>query len=85
MHQVFKAVDQVPLIIEAVAGEAGRLLAGAPVAHATVDAAMLATAAHRDPTVLLTRDVPNIKGPGCRLPARARGGCVACTGVFDII
>ena len=67
MHQVIKAVDQVALITEAVAREAGRLLAGAPVAHAIVDAAMVATVARRDPTVILTRDVDDIKGPGCRL------------------
>jgi hypothetical protein len=50
----------VALITEAVACEAGRLLVGATVAHATVEALVVATAARCEPTVILTGDVDDI-------------------------
>ena len=83
MHRVIKASEQVALITEAVAREVGRVLAGAPVAHAIVDAVMMATAARRDPTVILTRDVDAIRALAAGYP-HARGGRVACAGQLDI-
>src|SRR5437868_1064723 len=53
VNWVIKAVDQVALVTDAVAREAGRLLAAAPTAKATIDALVAATAARREPMVIL--------------------------------
>ena len=68
VNRVIKAVDQVALITESVAREAGRLLAAAPIADATVDALVVATAARREPTVILTGDVDDIRALAAGYP-----------------
>ena len=71
VNRVIKAVDEVAPITEAVAREAGRLLeealtsayggAAARLADATIDALVVATAARREPTIILTGDVDDIR------------------------
>jgi predicted nucleic acid-binding protein len=66
VHRVIKAVDEVALITEAVAREAGRLLAAARLANATIDALVVAMAACREPTIILTGDVDDIRASAAR-------------------
>src|SRR5436305_10095251 len=54
VNRVIKAVDEVAPITEAVAREAGRLLTATHRADATSDALVVATAAGRAPTIILT-------------------------------
>src|SRR5947209_14769863 len=61
VNRVIKAVDEVAPITEAVAREAGRLLAATRLADATIDALVVATASHREPTIILTGDVDDIR------------------------
>ena len=61
VNRVIKAVDEVAPITEAVAREAGRLLATTRLANATIDALVVATAARREPTIILTGDVDDIR------------------------
>jgi predicted nucleic acid-binding protein len=61
VNRVIKAVDEVALVTEAVAREASRLLARARGANATIDALVVATAARREPTIILTGDVDDIR------------------------
>ena len=68
VNRVIKAVDEVAPITEAVAREAGRLLAAAPVANATIDALVVATAARREPTIILTGDVDDIRAIAAHYP-----------------
>ena len=68
MNRVIKAVDQVARVTDAVAREAGRLLAAAPAANATIDALVVATAARREPTVILTGDVDDIRALAAGYP-----------------
>jgi predicted nucleic acid-binding protein len=68
VNQVIKAVDEVALVTEAVAREAGRLLARARVANATIDALVVATAARREPTIILTGDVDDIRALAAGYP-----------------
>jgi hypothetical protein len=60
VNRVLKAVDEVASIGEVVAREAGRLLATARVSNVTIDALVVATAARREPTIILTGDVADI-------------------------
>jgi predicted nucleic acid-binding protein len=68
VNRVIKAVDEVALVTEAVAREAGRLLARARVAHATIDALVVATAARREATIILTGDVGDIRALAAGYP-----------------
>ena len=68
VNRVIKAVDEVALVTEAVAREAGRLLARARVANATIDALVVATAARREPTIILTGDVDDIRALAAGYP-----------------
>ena len=68
VNWVIKAVDQVALVTDAVAREAGRLLAAAPAANATIDALVVATAARREPKVILTGDVDDIRALAAGYP-----------------
>ncbi len=60
VNRLIKAVDEVSVVTEVVAREAGRLLATAPAGNVTVDALIVATAAHREPTVILTGDAGDV-------------------------
>jgi predicted nucleic acid-binding protein len=60
VNRAVKSVDEVYVADEAVAREAGRLLASVLVTNVTVDALVVATAARREPTVILTGDVADI-------------------------
>jgi predicted nucleic acid-binding protein len=68
VNRVIKAVDEVALVTEAVAREVGRLLARARVANATIDALVVATAARREPTIILTGDVDDIRALAAGYP-----------------
>jgi len=68
VNRVIKAVHQVARVTDAVAREAGRLLAAAPAANATIDALVVATAARREPTVILTGDVDDIRALAAGYP-----------------
>jgi predicted nucleic acid-binding protein len=68
VNRVIKAVDEVALVTEAVAREAGRLLARARVANATIDALVVATAARREPMIILTGDVDDIRALAAGYP-----------------
>lgn len=60
VNRVVKAVGEVVVVTEAVAREAGRLLAAASLTGVTTDALIVATAARREPTIILTSDVAHI-------------------------
>lgn len=60
VNRVVKAVDEIVPITEALAREAGRLLGAVRLPRATVDALVVATAARREPTIILTGDVGDI-------------------------
>ena len=61
VNRVIKAVDEVAPITEAVAREAGRLLAATRLANATIDALVVAMATRREPTIILTGDLDHIR------------------------
>jgi len=50
INRVIKTVDEVAVVTEGVAREAGRLLATVSLPHATIDGLVVATAARREPT-----------------------------------
>lgn len=60
INRVVKSVDEVGVVDEAVAREAGCLLATVPITNATIDALVAAMALRREPTVILTGDVADI-------------------------
>ena len=68
VNRVIKAVDEVAPITEAVAREAGRLLAATRLANATIDALVVATAARREPTIILTADMDDIRAFAAQYP-----------------
>ena len=68
VNRVIKAVDEVALVTEAVAREAGRLLAKARGANAAIDALVVATAARREPTIILTGDTDDIRALAAGYP-----------------
>lgn len=60
INRVIKTVDEVAVVTEGVAREAGRLLATVSLPHAAIDGLVVATAARREPTIILTGDVADI-------------------------
>lgn len=60
VNRIIKAVDEIVPISEPLAREAGRLLGASQLSGATVDALVVATAARREPTIILTGDVGDI-------------------------
>ncbi len=60
VNRAVKSVDEVYVMDEAVAREAGRLLATVAMTNLTIDALVVATAARREPTVILTGDAVDI-------------------------
>lgn len=66
INRVIKTVDEVAAVDEVVAREAGRLLATAPITNATIDALIVAAAARREPTVIVTGDVTDITALAAR-------------------
>ena len=66
INRVIKTVDEVAAVDEAVAREAGRLLATAAITNATIDALIVAAAARREPTVIATGDVTDITALAAR-------------------
>jgi predicted nucleic acid-binding protein len=61
VNRVIKAVDEVAPITEVVARETGRLVAATRLATAPIDALVVATAARREPTLILTGDMDDIR------------------------
>jgi len=60
VNRVIKTVEDVAPVTEDVAREAGRLLAGARKSNATMDALVVASAARRESTIILTGDIDDI-------------------------
>lgn len=60
VNRVLKAVQEITPVTEAIAREAGRLLAAANIANATVDALIVAEAALHGPSLILTGDLDDI-------------------------
>jgi predicted nucleic acid-binding protein len=66
VNRVIKSVDEIVPVTEAIAREAGRLLAAVTLIHATVDALVVATAMRRESTIILTGDVEDIRALAAR-------------------
>jgi len=60
VNRVINTVEDVAPVTEAATREAGRLLAGAQKPNATIDALIVASAARREPTIILTGDMDDI-------------------------
>lgn len=60
VNRVLKAIDEIDAIGEITAREAGRLLAARRNSNVTIDALVVATAARREPTIILTGDLADI-------------------------
>lgn len=60
VNRVLNTVEDIAPVTEEVAREAGRLLAGAEKSNATMDALVVASAARREPTIILTGDMDDI-------------------------
>jgi predicted nucleic acid-binding protein len=60
VNRVLRAIHEIAPVTEAVAREAGRLIAAANIAHATVDALIVAEAVLHGPSVVLTGDLSDM-------------------------
>jgi predicted nucleic acid-binding protein len=68
VNRVIKTVEDVAPVTEDVAREAGRLLAGARKSNATMDALVVASAARRESTIILTGDIDDITALAANYP-----------------
>jgi len=68
VNRVIKTVEDVAPVTEDVAREAGRLLAGARKSNATMDALIVASAARRESTIILTGDIDDITALAANYP-----------------
>jgi len=68
VNRVIKTVEDVAPVTEDVAREAGRLLAGARTSNATMDALVVAAAARRESTIILTGDIDDITALAANYP-----------------
>jgi predicted nucleic acid-binding protein len=68
VNRVLRAIHEIAPVTEAVACEAGRLIAAANIAHATVDALIVAEAVLHGPSVVLTGDLRDMSALAANHP-----------------